>query len=817
MRPSAYTSSNSHSLPNGSSQVQARQQQREAQELSKLKPPLAPPPHADNSISVASAPTPPPTLSARAPSDPTPKPTAATASKAGSDFSSAAEVDGGSVPTAVPVARGGAPAPSSSITIPARRKPAEPSKDGGLLTGVARSLCFHDPAVQGSPGDPAKPQPQPSAHSLHGGGATAAVAVNSRGSVELTVEEMADLMSSGCLSPPPGKSDAALMEQMHAMMHSLRGDTPLVRLHIKLVEQPPPPPPQAASAAPAPMPSMSSGLKSSSSSALASLLGPPADSQDIVAGGVDLQRKKSSSAELPSGAYPNPNPSPSLSFAAALGINLGLPSTSAPAGGVTASSAGAVAPPKPSPPSSSDSSLLGQSKVTMSTLLSKFGLCRKVEVDDEVPPGPGPGSGGVAPPGRDSSSAPGAGGRVDPPLMLVRLEVAGGGLINLNIPSPHRKSRRTPSHEAINIIASKYKVQRIPPPYQSGPPALLPGEEAACALPSFTGMPRHVEEEAAGGGSAGGALPSSLAPPTSMAAAAGGPRRGSRSGAGQAGGAGQGSGEGTAAQGDEAASSAGVARGEDDVEVQAGEAGGQQQQQQEQRQWTGFMSTSAPTASSSMQHLQHPAPAATSEGGVAPAPAPSVPPSTTQQQQGEQEGDEQAPLPGSALMGEGGDLAELSCSSRASAMTQPQSESRGGTWRAAAAASTPLDPAAEKRRKEACAVYGERWATRVKRIQRESPQGRREGWALRCVIVKSGDDCRQELLAVQVRGGGGRRCRCVCGGEVLLAVQVGGGDEAGRGGAGRSCLQCKWVAKGRREQGGKGAGEEGSDWAGGWG
>jgi phosphatidylinositol 4-kinase B len=38
----------------------------------------------------------------------------------------------------------------------------------------------------------------------------------------------------------------------------------------------------------------------------------------------------------------------------------------------------------------------------------------------------------------------------------------------------------------------------------------------------------------------------------------------------------------------------------------------------------------------------------------------------------------------------------------------------------------------------------------VKRIQRESPQGRRKGWALRCVIVKSGDDCRQELMAMQL-------------------------------------------------------------------
>ena len=41
------------------------------------------------------------------------------------------------------------------------------------------------------------------------------------------------------------------------------------------------------------------------------------------------------------------------------------------------------------------------------------------------------------------------------------------------------------------------------------------------------------------------------------------------------------------------------------------------------------------------------------------------------------------------------------------------------------------------------AVYGERFADKAKRVQRLSPHGRRPGWAVRPIIVKSGDDCRQ--------------------------------------------------------------------------
>lgn len=35
-------------------------------------------------------------------------------------------------------------------------------------------------------------------------------------------------------------------------------------------------------------------------------------------------------------------------------------------------------------------------------------------------------------------------------------------------------------------------------------------------------------------------------------------------------------------------------------------------------------------------------------------------------------------------------------------------------------------------------------------MRQRSPYGRRPGWALRPVIVKSGDDCRQEALAMQL-------------------------------------------------------------------
>ena len=52
----------------------------------------------------------------------------------------------------------------------------------------------------------------------------------------------------------------------------------------------------------------------------------------------------------------------------------------------------------------------------------------------------------------------------------------------------------------------------------------------------------------------------------------------------------------------------------------------------------------------------------------------------------------------------------------------------------------------------ACATgaAGEKWPQKVARLRRASPFGHLAGWGLRPVIVKSGDDCRQELMAVQI-------------------------------------------------------------------
>ncbi|MED6186703.1 Phosphatidylinositol 4-kinase beta 1 [Stylosanthes scabra] len=53
-------------------------------------------------------------------------------------------------------------------------------------------------------------------------------------------------------------------------------------------------------------------------------------------------------------------------------------------------------------------------------------------------------------------------------------------------------------------------------------------------------------------------------------------------------------------------------------------------------------------------------------------------------------------------------------------------------------------------RKASDALSGELWEAKKERIRRASIHGNLPGWDLRSVIVKSGDDCRQEHLAVQL-------------------------------------------------------------------
>jgi len=47
-------------------------------------------------------------------------------------------------------------------------------------------------------------------------------------------------------------------------------------------------------------------------------------------------------------------------------------------------------------------------------------------------------------------------------------------------------------------------------------------------------------------------------------------------------------------------------------------------------------------------------------------------------------------------------------------------------------------------------LFGELWASKKERIRRSSPYGSIPNWNLASVIVKNGDDCRQEQLAVQL-------------------------------------------------------------------
>ena len=70
-------------------------------------------------------------------------------------------------------------------------------------------------------------------------------------------------------------------------------------------------------------------------------------------------------------------------------------------------------------------------------------------------------------------------------------------------------------------------------------------------------------------------------------------------------------------------------------------------------------------------------------------------------------------------------------------------------WARPAEVPTVSEAEAAARRAAAQSIYGEPFETQAARIRKHSPYGRKQGWAVCPVIVKSGDDCRQELLAMQ--------------------------------------------------------------------
>lgn len=330
-------------------------------------------------------------------------------------------------------------------------------------------------------------------------------------------------------------------------------------------------------------------------------------------------------------------------------------------------------------------------------LLNKLGWCRsKADVD-----------GGADLDGWTQSPFPRPAKHAARNVVSVRLEVAGG--VNLSILSPHRKSRRVPSHEAIDIMAGKFKVHQIPPPLTMGPPLTMPvpEEESAeaggvpapimCASPVLNGP---------NGPTAGGAPwleDDAAAEPPAVAVrhpdeASSSPER-------------------------ERQSTAAAAAAADAIASTVSEA-------EVADAFPGFLMPSSSTRVPLTIADSHPSalPLAGSALEAATAAATATPPSTS--------------APTAIPAG----LAPLS----AARPTVSDAAKASAAAASSSGSSKAKDTAADKRQREANAVYGERWQHKVARIRRESPHGQRPGWALRCVIVKSGDDCRQEQLAIQL-------------------------------------------------------------------
>ncbi|GAB4820846.1 hypothetical protein N2152v2_007892 [Parachlorella kessleri] len=277
------------------------------------------------------------------------------------------------------------------------------------------------------------------------------------------------------------------------------------------------------------------------------------------------------------------------------------------------------------------------------------------------------------------------------PYVRVHFVVQGG--VDLSIKKTPPRHQRVPSHEAIAKVAKQHKVP-LPPPVMPPPP--LPPSILPAAGPQSQQQPRQQQQQ-----QQGPSLEAAALEPQGPALAA------------------------------------------------ANDHVGQRQQrgpQQHLQQQLGLVEQQA-----SQARLGSPAPAVMSRLGAAAAPATVSGVEAAAVLSHARVVDEQS---GSATA----TPSSRTMSAAAAAATGDVGSSTGGSrsspgnslFSSSSSALLGLDAATQELQRTAQAVYGEKWATKRARVQRATPHGRRPGWDLRCVIVKSGDDCRQELLAMQL-------------------------------------------------------------------
>ncbi|GAX76345.1 hypothetical protein CEUSTIGMA_g3791.t1 [Chlamydomonas eustigma] len=457
-----------------------------------------------------------------------------------------------------------------------------------------------------------------------GGGASSSSIKSS--TAEFNEAMLQDLINSGCMSPPPRNVPTSdLAARMAHALASLRGEVPLIRVHINVLRNR------------EDMASTSQGGGKDGASAT---------SVEAYHGGKTGKGSQGGSSHL----------------------HTSVPSSSSGGGAVTAATATVA------------------ETAGLKNVLSKFGLCaRPPEVSGESYYEDYSTETTV---GVSSYARPGA--KPSTRLVSLRLDIAGG--INLTLGSPVRKSRRTPSVEALSQIASKYKVKQIPPAVLSGPP-IDPAELLLMEDQSSNEVSSSDESD------------------IEQAAA---------------------------------------------VALAAARAGLTNQEAGPTRRMT--------EGSGSAQLPPRPTASRTSSGSVFLSESAGVPsfsghlikvstPDSSHDRQGASSSVCTAGSTTGAAASSASNLASSKSFAKESASSssfQLRKSSSVKTSVNTTASSSAISPEAERARREACAVYGERWSHKVKRLQRESPHGKRPGWALRCVIVKNGDDCRQEHLALQL-------------------------------------------------------------------